>query len=171
MLVALSSTFAVLIAIAGPAGAGGLPDDDMITAGVKRALIDAYLPEARDIEVSTLSGEVTLSGSVASDDRKLLAASVASAVTGVTAIHNRLEVHNRNATSSDADDDAAITARVTSALHGDSDTATQHVHVVTTHGIVQLSGTVDSSSDRDRVEGLVRGVDGVGEIVNRIQVR
>lgn len=101
----------------------------------------------------------------------MLAARIADAVAGLTTVHNGLEGHKRNATFSDPDDNAAIAARVTSTLHLGGDTATQDVGVATAHDSFHQPGTVNLSGDRDTVEGLVRGVDGVGEIVNRVQVR
>ncbi|HEX9661337.1 MAG TPA: BON domain-containing protein, partial [Candidatus Binatia bacterium] len=41
----------------------------------------------------------------------------------------------------------------------------------TNRGVVQLSGTVESSADRSRAEQLVRGVDGVKSVVNNLQVQ
>jgi len=68
-------------------------------------------------------------------------------------------------------DDTTITTQVKAKLAGDKASSVTRVQVDTNRGVVQLSGTVESSADRSRAEQLVRGVDGVRNVVNNLQVQ
>lgn len=66
--------------------------DATITAKVKAALAAKNGLGSLDVHVSTKSGVVTLSGAVASDAQKDLAAGVTAHVTGVQSVDDQLEV-------------------------------------------------------------------------------
>ena len=68
-------------------------------------------------------------------------------------------------------DDTTITTQVKAKLAGDKASSVTRVQVDTNRGVVQLSGTVESSADRSRAEQLARGVDGVKSVVNNLQVQ
>jgi osmotically-inducible protein OsmY len=68
-------------------------------------------------------------------------------------------------------DDTTITTQVKAKLAGDKASSVTRVQVDTNRGVVQLSGTVESSADRSRAEQLARGVDGVRSVVNNLQVQ
>lgn len=66
--------------------------DATITAKVKTALIADEVVKARDIDVDTLDGVVTLSGIVESQSEKQKAETLARDCEGVRAVRNQLEV-------------------------------------------------------------------------------
>jgi len=68
-------------------------------------------------------------------------------------------------------DDSMITTKVKTALIGDKDVSGTSVSVETFKGRVQLSGFVKSDGERKKAETVARGVTGVKEVVNNIQVR
>ena len=68
-------------------------------------------------------------------------------------------------------DDTTITTQVKAKLAGDKASSVTRVQVDTNRGVVQLSGTVESSADRSRAEQLARGVDGVRSVVNNLQLQ
>lgn len=68
-------------------------------------------------------------------------------------------------------DDAAITARVKSALAGTRGTKALKTNVTTREGEVTLSGTARSESERELAEEVAKGVNGVKSVDNRIKVR
>ena len=68
-------------------------------------------------------------------------------------------------------DDSVITAKVKSALVGDPVTKAHQINVETFKGTVQLSGFVDDNEARSRATQVARGVEGVKDVKNTLQVR
>ncbi len=90
-VVALSAVVAIA---QDSAAAQGQRSDGQIEMDVVHAL-DASQPLKNDlITAATIQGEVTLAGTVSSDDSKKLAESIAGKVQGVTKVHNNLKVGN-----------------------------------------------------------------------------
>ena len=74
------------------ATAQGQPTDGQIEMNVVKALDDSAALKDDLITAATIQGEVTLSGTVATQTNKDLAASIVSQVPGVTKVHNNLQV-------------------------------------------------------------------------------
>jgi hyperosmotically inducible protein len=68
-------------------------------------------------------------------------------------------------------DDTNITTAVKTKLAVDKASSLARVGVETTRGTVQLTGVVDSAATRDKAVAIARGVDGVKNVVNNIQVQ
>jgi osmotically-inducible protein OsmY len=68
-------------------------------------------------------------------------------------------------------DDSAITAKVKTALLSDKTVSGMAVKVVTFKGVVQLSGFVDSETERQQAEMLASAVSGVKSVENKITVK
>ncbi len=68
-------------------------------------------------------------------------------------------------------DDSMITAKVKTALLKDAEVKGTAVNVETFKGVVQLSGFVGSDAERVRAGQLARGVAGVEQVRNDLQVR
>lgn len=68
-------------------------------------------------------------------------------------------------------DDGVLTAKVKTALLKDDQVAGTAVNVESFKGTVQLSGFVASEAERVRAGQLARGVEGVDEVRNDLQVR
>ncbi|UPT74685.1 MAG: BON domain-containing protein [Elusimicrobiota bacterium] len=67
--------------------------------------------------------------------------------------------------------DAALGSRVKAALAGNRGTSAIRTNVDTERGAVTLHGTAKSDAEKDLAEKLVREVDGVKSVDNRIDVR
>lgn len=67
--------------------------------------------------------------------------------------------------------DAAITARVKTALAEADQVSAMDINVETINGNVVLSGVVMSDAERDLAEQLAEAIDGVESISNDIEVR
>jgi len=72
--------------------------------------------------------------------------------------------------SSGALDDASITARVKTVLLNDTQVAATKIDVVSTQGVVTLSGSVKSKADEARAIDLARRVQGVRDVRSQLQV-
>lgn len=68
-------------------------------------------------------------------------------------------------------DDTAITTKVKSKLLLDKETSGTAISVETFKGIVQLSGFVKSSQEKQRAGEIASAVDGVKRVENKISIR
>jgi len=73
-------------------------------------------------------------------------------------------------TVGEAIDDTTITTRVKTAMLNDPTVGGLRVDVDTFKGVVTLSGRVKSPAERDQAVALARGVDGVTEVKDALQV-
>jgi len=153
--------------------AGETIDDATLTAKVKAALIDNESTKARDINVETYRGTVQLGGFVESDQEKQAAGQVAQGVAGVKEVRNALEVRSQVASRSAGEvvDDGVVTARVKAALTADPSTRARQINVETRQGVVQLSGFVDSSQEKERAAQIARETSGVQSVRNDLEVK
>ena len=67
-------------------------------------------------------------------------------------------------------DDAALTAKVKTALARDPEVPAHNVNVTTYRGLVQLSGFVQNEAVARRAAELARNVDGVSDVYNDVRV-
>ena len=68
-------------------------------------------------------------------------------------------------------DDTTITTTVKAKLAAEKGTTLTRIQVNTNRGVVQLSGVVETGDDRARAEEVTRGVGGVKDVVNNLQLR
>jgi hyperosmotically inducible protein len=68
-------------------------------------------------------------------------------------------------------DDAMITANVKSKLAMDPDVSSMEISVVTTKGVVVLSGSVPNNAASAYLVKLVSNVDGVKSVENKMQLK
>ena len=146
-------------------------DDSIITAKVKTALIDDPATKARQIEVDTFRGTVQLNGFVDSTDEKAAASRVAHSVNGVQNVRNNLSVGHTDRSAGEVVDDSVVTTKVKAALVAEPATKARDITVVTRDGIVQLSGFVDSATEKSTAAEVAQGVNGVKEVRNDLQIK
>jgi osmotically-inducible protein OsmY len=120
-----------------------------------------------NIIIKNLNGDVALNGTVPSYAEYLAAAAAARRVTGVTSVHNHLEVvlpsgHFR--------DDASLTTAANNALDF-SVMVPDSVEATAIDGNIWLTGTVSCGSQRAASESAVAGLTGVRGIQDDIHVR
>jgi len=140
--------------------------DRDIRAAVYQELDADRLIDAVDIEVEVVNGEVSLNGTVPSQDQRAEAATAVRRVAGVTVVHNLLDVA---LPVGDDLEDAALAQRVNAAL------AASHVpdgiRATAREGDVILTGTVSDSAQRAAAEDAAAGAAGVLSISNQIEVQ
>ena len=174
----LKSTFVVaLLALAACASTrtqqapGEYADDTAITTKVKAALIANPVAQAHQIEVETFRGVVQLSGFVDSTNERATAQQVAQGVAGVKSVHNNLEVRSDNHTAGAALDDGVVTTRVKTALVANPVTKARQINVATSNGIVQLSGFVDSATEKSTATQVAMSIPGVRNVQNELETK
>ncbi|MFY9996632.1 MAG: molecular chaperone OsmY [Leclercia sp.] len=151
---------------------GNYMDDSAITAKVKAALVDHENIKSTDISVKTDKSVVTLSGFVESQAQAEQAVTVAKGVEGVASVSDKLHVRDgKETTAKGYAGDTATTSEVKAKLLADDIVPSRKVKVETTDGVVQLSGTVDSSAQSDRAESIAKAIDGVKSVKNDLKVK
>ena len=68
-------------------------------------------------------------------------------------------------------EDAAITAKVKTALFGEPGLKALKIDVDTANGVVTLTGAVDTPKSLDRATQVAKAVDGVKSVDNRLNVK
>ena len=155
----------------GEQSAGEHIDDAVITTKVKAALIEDPATKARQIDVTTFRGTVQLSGFVDSADEKSAASRVTHSVNGVQNVRNDLSVGHTDRSAGAVLDDGVITTKVKAALVAEPATKARYIVVITREGIVQLSGFVDSATEKATASEVAQGVAGVREVRNDLQLK
>ncbi|MGD0556739.1 MAG: BON domain-containing protein [Streptosporangiaceae bacterium] len=137
-----------------------------IRAAVEDELVFDPLIDATGITVQAVSGDLALHGSVPSYPQYLEAADAARRVTGVTHVHNHLEVVLPPA---DYRDDETLTTVASNALL--LNVALPASVAATVHdGNITLSGTVGYGSQRDAAETAVAWLTGVRNVKDNIEI-
>jgi hyperosmotically inducible protein len=151
--------------------AGEAVDDAVITAQINSALIGDPLTKARDIDVEVFKGRVQLNGFVDSDQERLEAISVARKVGGVTTVDNNLKLKGAERTAGEVVDDAALTAKVKSALAADERTNAHQINVETRDAVVLLAGFVNNAASRAAANDVAMSIGGVSRVDNQLAVK
>jgi osmotically-inducible protein OsmY len=123
---------------------------------------DSSVPHDR-INVKVERGHVTLTGNVNWHYQKRQAAQDALRIRGVLGVMNAIQI-----TPSVAPTD--IMKKIDGALRRSATLEASHVHVAVERGMVKLSGTVRSYSDRDLAEDTAWSAPGVLEVDNQLRV-
>jgi osmotically-inducible protein OsmY len=119
-----------------------------------------------DITVKNMNGEVALNGTVPSYPQYQEAAAAAQRVSGVTRVHNHLEVV---LPPENYRDDPTLTTMANNALT-ENISVPASVEAVAGNGNIMLSGTVRYGSERASAELAVAGLTGVRNIRDEIDV-
>lgn len=67
-------------------------------------------------------------------------------------------------------DDSWITSKVKSEMIASKHTSARNINVVTTKGVVTLSGTVNTWDELNKASEIAHGVEGVKQVENNLQV-
>jgi osmotically-inducible protein OsmY len=137
-----------------------------IREGVEAELNFDPLVDATNIIVKHVGGEVALNGWVPSYPQYLGAAAAAQRVTGVTNVHNHLEVV---LPPGDYRDDAMLTTAANNALTLNI-TVPDGVEASARNGNLRLTGTVRYGAERGAAELAVAGLTGIRNIKDEIEI-
>lgn len=136
---------------------------------VKQDVVDALTSDIRidatSVNVDVVAGVVYLRGTVPSFYEKRTATEIANRIKGVLDVVNELRVTPVTPRS-----DSDITADVRAALTRDVWVDERKIVVNTVTGVVYLSGTVDSYTEKSYAEGDAWSVPGVVDVVNNIVI-
>ncbi len=147
-------------------------DDVAITAAVKKALFEEKGINSTDISVTTRNGMVYLGGSVRNAEELGKVLNLVWSVEGVRSVESDLIISGKTSqTAGDYASDAAVTARVKTALGSANASFVMNVSVETENGVTRLTGEVDNESSKRQAGIITQNVDGVRQVVNDLAVK
>jgi len=148
--------------------------DAWIGMKVKSALLFHRNVRATKTDVNVKDGIVTLTGEASSEAQKELSTEYAKDIDNVKEVKNEMTVAKTPAapgeTLGEKMDDASITAQVKSSLMTHRSTSALKTKVVTTDGVVTLSGIAKNAAEKSLVTKLVTDVNGVGSVINNMTI-
>lgn len=147
-----------------PVAAQEVADADIISAIDTQMRIDNAVT-ANNVDVSSINGVVTLTGTVDNILEKERAQALAEATVGVRTIVNRIDVEPVTPRT-----DNELKTAVESAWLVDPVAKSYRLEAEVDDGIVTISGTVSSHAERDLSATVAKGVRGVKDIVNETVV-
>jgi len=154
---------------------GAAISDTVITGEVKTKIAADTRLQGSDVHVQTDNGVVTLTGSANSGSAKDAAEELARNVSGVHSVNNELTAPNaanevgatvKHAAHRTAEvvSDTTITTKLKAKFDTDSQTKGSHVDVKTDNGVVMLTGTVVSNSQKAHLVHVARATSGVKQV-------
>jgi hyperosmotically inducible protein len=173
-----------------------ISDDARITTSIQSKYFMDDRIKGRHINVTTNAGVVTLNGEIADETERAEALLLARTTEGVKRVEDNLTVSVATPTASAAtppastaatpstatapaaakptvaasDTDAALAERVKSQLASDNQVKNAPIEVTAKSGVVLLEGTVATKATKERALTVARGIDGVTQVVERIQI-
>jgi hyperosmotically inducible protein len=171
-------------------------DDGRITTSIQSKYFMDDRIKGRHIVVTSNAGVVTLNGEIADETERAEALLLARTTEGVKRVEDNLTVSVATPTASAAtppastaatpstatapaaakptvaasDTDAALAERVKSQLASDNQVKNAPIEVTAKSGVVLLEGTVATKATKERALTVARGIDGVTQVVERIQI-
>jgi osmotically-inducible protein OsmY len=141
---------------------------------VKVALLFHRSVSAKATEVDVKDGVVTLRGEAVSQSQKELTTEYAKDVEGVKDVKNEMTVSahsNKNPrTVGEKIDDASISAQVNMTLLNHRSTSVLNTKIKTKHGVVTVSGKARNAAEKELVTKLVKDINGVNGVRNRMTI-
>lgn len=139
--------------------------DAEITSAINTEMRIDNAVSANNIDVTTVGGIVTLTGTVDNILAKERAQALAEATVGVRAIVNRVNVEPVRPRT-----DKELEVAVENAWLLDPATQSYRVNADADDGIVMITGTVSSYAEKELSATVAKGVRGVKEVINEIEV-
>lgn len=119
------------------------------------------------VKIGAKNGVATLTGSVAEESHKSLAADLASGIPGVTDVDNQLEVKGESYAPAS---DAWISAKLKLALMFHGGVSYRKTTIDVKDGVVTLTGDADSAAQKELTGEYAKDIDGVKDVKNEIAV-
>ncbi|MGA2081592.1 MAG: BON domain-containing protein [Holophaga sp.] len=153
---------------------GAVNPDAALRAKVQAAVVLHRNLSLARIDVEAKDGAVTLKGVADSEAQKKVATEYVQGLDGVARVDNQLTVggerHRRRQELRRKIDDASITAQIKMALLFNKATSAVNTKVRTENGVVTLTGTAKSKAEKERVSQIVRSIEGIRQVRNRMTV-
>jgi osmotically-inducible protein OsmY len=136
--------------------------------GAKLATID--VDAVTRVHISANNGVITLAGQARSPQERLRYANAAQSVSGVKGVRDELSINPHAEGLRGQANDAALTARISAAIAGQTGVNALHVQPVVHQGHVILRGRVPSQSIHQTILQTVRSLSGVKSVTDQLLV-
>jgi osmotically-inducible protein OsmY len=149
-------------------------EDATTTSRVRTALLLSKHVSPYDIKVETTQAEVTLDGQVPSEQIKAVAGAIALDTSGVKAVHNNLGINPSTARNPETEGlgervaDLEIKTLVSEDLSKNADLAGKQIATDVKNRTVTLSGTVETSAQKNQAEQIAWQVTGVQGVTDNL---
>ena len=141
--------------------------DNRIESSFKKTYVYKTYLKDEHIKINSKGGAVTLSGTVADETHKPMAADTAEALPGVKSVDNRIEITGERAAEKS---DTWISMKVKSTLLFNRNVNAHKTNVYVNDGIVTLRGEASSQAQKDLTGEYAKDVDGVKDVKNELTV-
>lgn len=142
------------------------PEDSRIEQSAKDSYAFKTYLSNDHIHVKSHDGVVTLTGSVADESQKDLAANTVSSLPGVVNVNNELRVKGAGSEHSDT----WLAVKVKSALLFHRNVSATDTKIAAQNGVVTLTGTAKSEAQKELTGEYAKDVDGVVSVNNMLTV-
>jgi osmotically-inducible protein OsmY len=167
----------VLFAVSGCAGThksdenpvGRMMDDSTITTRINHEMVKDDIVKARQIDIDTIGGHVTLTGAVATPEESARASQIAHRVPGVKSVSNHLQIGERS--FGNIWDDNVISNKIKAKLISEPEVRSLNIDVDVYLGVVTLTGVVGSKYEKDRAIALSRSTDGTVKVIDNLKLQ
>lgn len=154
---------ALILFTSGPINAAEM--DDRIESSAKESYIYKTYLKDDDIKINSTDGVVTLTGNVADENHKSLAEETVANLPGVTKVDNQLQAKVIQPVKAS---DEWIALKVKGALLFHRNVSATRTYVDAKDGVVTLSGTAYSQSEKDLATEYAQDVEGVKDVKNEM---
>ena len=167
----------LLFAISGCAGTqksgenpvGRMMDDSTITTRINHEMVKDDIVKARQIDIDTIGGHVTLTGAVATPEESTRASQIAHRVPGVKSVSNNIQIGERS--FGNIWDDNVISNKIKGKLISEPEVRSLNIDVDVYLGVVTLTGVVGSQYEKERAIALSRGTDGTVKVIDNLKLQ
>ena len=148
---------------------GGVVDDSTITTRINHEMLKDDMVKARQIDVDTIGGHVTLTGVVATPEESARAVQIARNVPAVKSVSNHIQIGERK--FGDIWTDNVISNKIKAKLIAEPEVRSLNIDVDVYLGVVTLSGIVSTKYQKDRAIQISRNTNGTIKVIDNLKVR
>jgi len=141
--------------------------DDKIESAAKNSYVFKTYLKSDDIEIESVDGVVTLTGTVSEESSKSLAGDTVAGIAEVKGVNNKLEMKNK---VPDAYSDAWLITKVKTTLFFHKNVNAMTTEVLSENGIVTLRGDANSEAQKSLTAEYAKDVEGVKIVKNEMTV-
>ena len=154
---------------AGENPVGRMMDDSTITTRINHEMLKDDIVKARQIDVDTIGGHVTLTGAVATREESARASQIAHRVPAVKSVTNNIQIGERS--FGKVWDDNVISNKIKAKLIAEPEVRSLNIDVDVYLGVVTLTGVVSSRYQKDRAIQISRSTGGTVKVIDNLKVR
>lgn len=181
MLILLLTMSGCTAALVGGGAAGGyavgtderpvdrMVDDSTISSHIKNEMIKDSTVKARQIDVDTVGGHVTLTGVVETKTEVRRAIEISEGVQGVKSVKNNLQIGTKSWT--EVVHDKYLVSKIKSKLIVEPEMRSLNIDVDVHKGVVTLTGIVESRDQQKRAIEIAQTTENTVRVVDNLQVR